>query len=69
MNFTLLTDGWFCISVLGSYTKQKTLSESDEQNLDPGKHLNLRVRGHGEKPSFGETRLSGTGSSLPGQES
>ena len=69
MNFTLLTGGWFCISVLGSYTKQKTLPESNGQNLDTGKHLNLRVRGRGEKPSFGETRSSGTGSSLPGQES
>ena len=29
----------------------------------------LGVKGPGEKPSWGETRLSGTGGSHPGQES
>ena len=37
--------------------------------LVAGKHLNLGVRGPGEKPSWGETRSSGTGGSHPGQES
>ena len=37
--------------------------------LVAGKPLNLGVRGPGEKPSWGETRSSGTGSSHPGQES
>ena len=34
-----------------------------------GKRLNLGVRGPGEKPSWRETRSSGTGGSYPGQES
>ena len=34
-----------------------------------GKRLILGVRGPGEKPSWGETRSSGTGGSHPGQES
>ena len=37
--------------------------------LVAGKRLNLGVRGLGEKPSWGETRSSGTGGSHPGQES
>ena len=37
--------------------------------LVAGKPLNLGVRGPGEKPSWGETRSSGTGSSHPGQGS
>ena len=37
--------------------------------LVAGKHLNLGIRGPGEKPSWGETRSSGTGGSHPGQES
>ena len=37
--------------------------------LVAGKRLNLGVRGPGEKPSWGETRSSGTGGSHPGQES
>ena len=37
--------------------------------LVAGKHLNLEVRGLGEKPSWGETRSSATGGSHPGQES
>ena len=34
-----------------------------------GKRLNLRVRGPGEKPSWGETRSIGTEGSHPGKES
>ena len=37
--------------------------------LVAGKRLNLGIRGPGEKPSWGETRSSGTGGSHPGQES
>jgi len=37
--------------------------------LVAGKRLNLGVRGPREKPSWGETRSSGTGGSHPGQES
>ena len=39
------------------------------KTLVAGKHLNLGIRGPGEKPSWGETRSSGTGGSHPGQES
>ena len=37
--------------------------------LVAGKRLNLGVKGPGEKPSWRETRSSGTGGSHPGQES
>ena len=37
--------------------------------LVAGKRLNLGVRGPREKPSWGETRSNGTGSSHPRQES
>ena len=37
--------------------------------LVAGKRLNLGIRGPGEKPSWGETRSSGTGGSHPGQVS
>ena len=37
--------------------------------LVAGKRLNLGLRGPREKPSWGETRSSGTGGSHPGQES
>ena len=37
--------------------------------LVAGKRLNLGIRGPGERPSWGETRSSGTGGSHLGQES
>ena len=53
-----------------SGTTQKTnKTEVMGKILVTGKHLNLGVRGPGEKPSWGETRSSGTGGSHPGQES
>ena len=53
-----------------SGTTQKThKTEVMGKILVAGKCLNLGVKGPGEKPSWGETRLSGTGGSHPGQES
>ena len=42
------------------YITQKTHKKLMEKKLGAGKRLNLRVRGPGEKASWGETRSSGT---------
>ena len=51
------------------YTTQKTHTKLVTKVLVAGKHSNLGVRGPGEKPSWEETRLSGTEGSHPGQDS
>ena len=50
-------------------TQKRHKTEIMGKILVAGKHLNLEVRGLGEKPSWGETRSSATGGSHPGQES
>ena len=49
--------------------KHREHTKGNGKILVAGKRLNLGVRGPGEKPSWGETRSSGTGGSHPGQES
>ena len=49
------------------YITQKTHKKLIGKKLGAGERLNLRVRGPGEKPSWGETRSSGTWGSHPGQ--
>ena len=44
-------------------------TKSNGKILVAGKNSTIGVGGPGENPSWGETRLSGTGSSRPGQES
>ena len=56
-----------CSSV--PYTKWKTHKKEMGKILVAREHLNLGVRKRGEKPSWGETRSSGTRGSHPGPES
>ena len=44
-------------------------TKGNGQNSGGREALKSRDRGPGEKPSWGETRSSGTGGSHPGQES
>ena len=58
----------FCKRALRRVPHRKN-TKGNGKILVAGKRLNLGVRGPGEKPSWGETRSSGTGGSHPGQES
>ena len=50
---------WLCIKVLHVDTHRKH-TKVIGKILVAGKHLTIGVRGPGEKPSWGETRLSDT---------
>ena len=62
---------WLHMKVLACRYTQKTHKSNNNigKILVAGKHLTIGVTGPGEKPSWGETRLSDTRGSHPGQES